>query len=37
MIKLLDVVPQLAEHLPAEQADTARATIVAPVLQLTRG
>jgi CRP/FNR family transcriptional regulator, cyclic AMP receptor protein len=37
VIRLLDVVPQLSEHLSAAQADAARSEVVAPVLEVRRG
>jgi CRP/FNR family transcriptional regulator, cyclic AMP receptor protein len=36
-VRLLDVAPQLAEHLPEDQARAARAAIIAPMIELRRG
>jgi CRP/FNR family transcriptional regulator, cyclic AMP receptor protein len=36
-VRLLDVAPQLAEHLPEDQARAARAAVLAPTIELRRG
>lgn len=36
-VRLLDVAPQLAEHLPEDQARAARAAMVAEVIEIRRG